>query len=677
VLYGSAMLSLFGAVMSTSHTVQDDASQQYEYCYDALQGISPDLKYPMAKTVLFADRSFTKWKWTESIVSILLRILANQAMQDVAIKRGSARRLILYIRLARILKRNLPFAERVFYGLLPALNGVLGLFGQRPRSQNIKHDVKEEPHPKMVEARVESLINEVAQARRPKPPSAYPAQVRSFQDYRDLYQIIYLPNISHHFLEDRSFAAQRVAGVNPLVIAQISQLPENFPVTEGQYQAVMGSDDSLAGALQEGRVYLADYQILETIVPGTLKAEVKKRTEDVQKYSYAPLALFAIASNTCPGRLLTPVAIQCSQAKDSPIFTPPSHTTSDEERWAWTMAKAVVQVADGNHHELISHLGRTHLWIEPIALATYRRLGTEHSLGKLLLPHFEGTFFINNAAAQLLIAPGGGVDQLLSGTLASSVQLSVKAAKGYPFAFNASMLPQTFAARGVDDQQKLPDYPYRDDALLLWHAIHDWVEAYLNIYYKHDEAVQADQLLQDWLKELIADDGGQMTEIGETMPGKQTPGIRTLNYLIDATTLIIFTCSAQHAAVNFPQASVMNFTPNMPLAGFAPEPTSLKVSQSEYFQLLPVLNQAELQMDLLYTLGSVYYTQLGQYKANEVSLEESDQTDYFTDAQVAQPLQDFQQRLQEIELIIQKRNETRPTYYDTLLPSKIPQSTNI
>lgn len=664
--------------MSNSNSNQKTVLQQYEYRYDALKGISPDLKYPMAKTVLTADQSFTKWKWTESIVSILLRILANQAMQDVAIKRGSACRLVLYIRLARILKGNLPFVERVFYRLLPLVNGILRLFGQRPpKSQNIRHDVKEEQHPEMVEERVTSLIDEVAQARQPKPPSQDPAEKRSFQKYRDLYQIIYLPNISNHFLEDRSFAAQRVAGVNPLVIERVSQLPESFPVTEAQYQAAMGKDDSLKEALQEGRVYLADYRILQEIDPGTLDTKIGRQTESVQKYNYTPLALFAIASSTCPGRLLTPIAIKCDPGKDSPIFTPPSLQASEEERWAWKMAKAVVQVADGNYHELISHLGRTHLWIEPIALATYRRLGTAHPLGKLLLPHFEGTFFINNAAARLLIAPGGGVDQLLSGTLLSSVKLSVKAAKGYPFAFNDSMLPQTFAKRGVDDPQTLPDYPYRDDALLLWHAIHDWVKAYLTIYYSDDAAVLGDVELQAWLAEMIAKDGGQMTEIGETTSADPTPKLRTLDYLVDATTLIIFTCSAQHAAVNFPQASVMNFTPNMPLAGFSPAPTSTKVSRDDYFQLLPTLNQAELQMDLLYTLGSVYYTQLGQYKVNEADVEEAAKTTYFTDAKVAKPLKDFQQRLREIELLIQERNETRPTYYDTLLPSKIPQSTNI
>lgn len=644
---------------------------QYEYRYDALKDVSPELKYPMAKEVFPADQSLTKWPWTRDLVSVVLRIIANQAMQDISVRRGSACRLITFIRLYRILENPLYQSglERIFNAINNLVRGLSNIFGNRAQSQNIKHDVKDEQHPEKVSARISAIakdIQETAESREAR-------EQTSLADYRDLFQIIYLPDISNHFLQDRAFAAQRVAGANPLVIKRISELPDHFPVTDQQFKAVMGDSESLQAALNDGRVYLADYQILEEIDAGTV--EVKDR--EIPKYRYAPLALFAIASGNCPGRLLQPIAIQCHQEAGSPIFTPPSLEADKEERLAWRMAKTVVQIADGNYHELISHLGRTHLWIEPIALGTYRRLGTEHPLGKLLLPHFEGTLFINNAAANSLIAPGGTVDKILFGTLKSSVQLSVKGAKGYPFSFNDSMLPQTFASRGVDDLQKLPDYPYRDDALLIWHAIHDWVEAYLQIYYKDDDAVLKDDTLQNWLTELRAEDGGQMTEIGESTPEEPEPKIRTLDYLINATTLIIFTCSAQHASVNFPQASLMTFVPNMPLAGFNEGPTAEKASEADYFSLLPPLSLAEQQLDLGYTLGSVYYTQLGYYKANDVDLDDINDHTYFNDLQVKQALLNFQQRLEEIELIIQDRNETRPTYYDILLPSKIPQSTNI
>jgi arachidonate 15-lipoxygenase len=82
--------------------------------------------------------------------------------------------------------------------------------------------------------------------------------------------------------------------------------------------------------------------------------------------------------------------------------------------------------------------------------------------------------------------------------------------------------------------------------------------------------------------------------------------------------------------------------------------------------LLPPLSQAETQLNMTYLLGSIYYTKLGEYEAG-----------HFADIRVVPVLKEFQDRLKQIELEIKARNEVRSTYYDALLPSKIPQSINI
>ena len=91
----------------------------------------------------------------------------------------------------------------------------------------------------------------------------------SFKAYQDLFQIIYLPSISDRFQEDRAFAAQRVAGANPLVIERVKeQLPANLTVTDRQYQAVMGQEDSLTQAIEDKRLYIADYKIFDGVKAG-------------------------------------------------------------------------------------------------------------------------------------------------------------------------------------------------------------------------------------------------------------------------------------------------------------------------------------------------------------------------------------------------------------------------
>lgn len=409
----------------------------------------------------------------------------------------------------------------------------------------------------------------------------------------------------------------------------------------------MGSD--LHSAIAEGRVYLADYAILDGALNGTFGAEPQ-----VQKYSYAPLAMFAVKAHDAPNRLLRPVAIQCGQSPaDYPVITP--STGAD----AWLMAKTIVQIADANFHEAVTHLARTHLLIEPFVIATHRQLPETHPLFKLLKPHFQGTLAINYAAHEFLVAPRGGVNDLLSSPIENSRVLAVKGlqARG----FNADMLPRRLQDRGVEDTSILPVYPYRDDGLLIWGAIHDWVEAYLNLYYHSDSDVQGDLPLQNWAQELVAFDGGRLHDFGD-----RDSKIATLAYLVDAVTMVIFTGSAQHAAVNFPQNGMMSFAPAMPTAGYEiAKAVGVGTSKQDWLNLLPPLDQAQQQINLLYLLGSVNFTNLGNYEDG-----------YFSDSKVAELLQMFQKRLQDIEEIINRRNLERPAY-DYLKPTNIPQSTNI
>jgi arachidonate 15-lipoxygenase len=471
--------------------------------------------------------------------------------------------------------------------------------------------------------------------------------VKSLNEYEKLLPQMQLPDIAKAFGQDDVFAYMQVAGYNPLMINRVTHLGENFPVTEEHYQGVMGRDDSLAAAGKEGRLYLADYKILDGAVNGTYPKE--------QKYLYAPIALFAVPRGTEPNRMLHAIAIQCGQnPSENPIVTPKS------PKYAWMFAKTVVHIADANFHEAVSHLGRTHLFVGAFVIATHRQLPANHPLNVLLRPHFAGTLAINEEAQRALIAAGGGVDRLLASSIDNSRVFAVRGIQGYRF--NSAMLPKQMEIRGVNDTELLPVYPYRDDGLLIWNAIHEWVSEYIAIYYKTDTNVQKDTYLQAWAKEVQAFDGGRIYDFGE-----ENGGIQTKAYLIDAIALIIFTASAQHAVVNFPQKDIMSYAGTIPLAGYSPASTLLKteVTEQDYLNLLPPLEQAQKQLNLLYLLGSTYYNKLGEYPQG-----------HFTDANVQTSLQKFRNHLLEIEETIHQRNVNRPSY-TFLLPSRIPQSINV
>lgn len=488
-----------------------------------------------------------------------------------------------------------------------------------------------------------------------------PGRAKDFEDIARMFVKIPGPPLTDESQTDAFFARMRVAGPNPMVIRRIDRVPENFPVTDEVFRVSMGAADSLAQAFAEHRVYLADYSGLDGLEAGTFP--------DGQKFLAAPLALFAVPPANVADRALRPVAIQCGQkpGPDNPLLGP-------SDGLAWQIGKAFVQMADGNYHEAISHLGQTHLVLEPIVVATSRQLAAAHPLSVLLLPHFEGTLNINDAAQSNLMAPAGGVDRVMAGTIAASRAVAVSAVQNYPF--NRATPIEALAARGVDDATALPGFPYRDDALLVWKAVRKWVEAYLRLYYKSDVDVAADTELQAWIGEIVSDDGGRLKDIGEG--GR----IQTLDYLVGAVAHMIFLAGPQHAAVNFPQYPVMSFAPNMPLALYKAPPTSRVIpSTSDYMDWLPPLDMIQIQLSIGYLLGSCQHTKLGTYKGTDhgslrlwaASLFSGS---YFADPRVTSALSAFQDDLAKVEDEINHRNQNRRSY-EFLLPSRIPQSINV
>jgi arachidonate 15-lipoxygenase len=160
-----------------------------------------------------------------------------------------------------------------------------------------------------------------------------------------------------------------------------------------------------------------------------------------------------------------------------------------------------------------------------------------------------------------------------------------------------------------------------------------------------------------WLSEVTSATGGRLKGV--------TPA-RTLAELVDVVALVIFTASAQHAAVNFPQFDIMSYAPAMPLAGYAPAPTiKTGATEADYMAQLPPRDQAALQMNTGHMLGSSHYTRLGHYEPG-----------YFGEPRLDELAGRFAARLDDVEHTISERNKTRRPY-PFMLPSGVPQSINI
>ena len=136
---------------------------------------------------------------------------------------------------------------------------------------------------------------------------------------------------------------------------------------------------------------------------------------------------------------------------------------------------------------MITHLMRTHLFMEPIAVATWRQLPSLHPIWKLLFPHIRGVMAINTLGRDRLIAKGGVADNTLS--IGGGGHLTLMQKYYRSMTWESYDLPNVLKERGVDDPEKLPKFYYRDDALSLWNAISEFVKEIISIYYDTDDAV--------------------------------------------------------------------------------------------------------------------------------------------------------------------------------------------
>jgi arachidonate 15-lipoxygenase len=469
------------------------------------------------------------------------------------------------------------------------------------------------------------------------------------KDYERFFPILHRPEIMRTFETDAAFAEQRLCGVNPVVLKKVEKLEDYFPnASTLQKDGNLPDNQNLAQMLKDEALYVCDYRSLSAVKGGNY--------DKGRKYLPKPVALFGWMSSGFSDRgQLVPIAIH--DAEIGRLYTP---FNCDANMWLY--AKLCVQIADGNHHEMITHLCRTHFVMEPFAIATGQHLAENHPLGILLRQHLRFMLFNNQLGRQRLINREGPVDHLLAGTLPESLKLVVDGYESWnikDFAF-----PADIQNRGMGDEKKLPHYPFRDDGQLLWDAIHKYVKEYLSIYYQTDDDLSLDSELQGWAAKLTAPDGGKLKGMQSTFTT-----LADLQALIDLITTVIFICGPLHSAVNYAQYDFMAFVPNMPLAAYSnlgQQVDKKTITEAEFMQILPPPKRASEQLSSIYILSAYRYDRLGYYD-----------DDVFQDQQAKNAAERFRQELTIIENRIDDRNTRRLMPYPYLKPSLVLNSISI
>ncbi|XP_038126929.1 polyunsaturated fatty acid lipoxygenase ALOX15B-like [Cyprinodon tularosa] len=446
--------------------------------------------------------------------------------------------------------------------------------------------------------------------------------------------------VQQHWKDDDFFGYQFLNGVNPMLIRRCTVLPDNFPVTDNM--VFPDSQFSLAEEMEKGNIFLCDYKQMDGVKASTIN--------DKQQYLMAPLVLL----HKTPDDKLMPIAIQLKQkpAEDNPIFLP-----SDSE-YDWLLAKIFVRSADFNEHQLNVHLLRTHLLAEVFAVSLLRNVPMVHPLYKLLIPHTRYTLQINSLARKTLISEEGVFTKFSAS--GGDGMITILRRSLTSVTYSSLCVPEDIAERGLKD---IPNFYYRDDGLRLWNIINRFVCGVLSHYYKSDHEVKQDSELQQWILDIF--EHGFLSHPCRGIPQK----LNTVDELIKFVTMVIFTGSAQHAAVNTGQYDYGGWMPNTPISLKLPPPTKKgEATEETMLKTLPDVNVTVQGMATMWLLSqqSSDFVPLGQYPE-----------EHFSEETPRQMIKKFQKELKELSAAIKQRNKELKVPYTYMDPEEVENSVAI
>uniref|UniRef100_A0A8C2ZFX0 Uncharacterized protein n=1 Tax=Cyclopterus lumpus TaxID=8103 RepID=A0A8C2ZFX0_CYCLU len=441
-----------------------------------------------------------------------------------------------------------------------------------------------------------------------------------FQIYRYTYIILYiifaiLPEyVSEHWKEDDFYGFQFLNGLNPKVIKRCSELPPNFPVTE----------EMVKPFLEEGSSLQEEVKIISALGDGFVCLS--------SQYNFA--LIYLCNSVLC---LSFPY-------RKNPIFLPSDSETD------WLLAKMFIKNVDSMDHEAVQHLMKTHFLAEVYTVAALRSFSGIHPLYKLLIPHFQYTLFINTDGRPTLFGPDGsslgydGLTELMRRALSETT-------------YSSLCLPEDITARGLES---IPNFYYRDDGLKLWDIINSFVKAVVEYYYPSDSEVRKDNELQEWISEIFTH--GFLGNKASGFP----ESFHTVEEVIKFITMVIFTVTVQHAAVNNGQFDYYSCVPNISLLLRKPPPTTKGQSSMEtILETLPNVGET-VNFEAMVCLLSETYSDMvpmGSYPDER-----------FQEPAPKQMIKEFQAELSNFSEAIATRNLLLKIPYSYLDPAHIENS---
>ncbi|CAH8452050.1 unnamed protein product [Schistosoma intercalatum] len=301
------------------------------------------------------------------------------------------------------------------------------------------------------------------------------------------YNITEPVSLQFWMMNDICFGAQRIRGCNPFTIQVCRTLPKSFEMVANSLKPHL-EGWTLRQMVSANRLYLLDFHIMQGLSC--------KRGREL----CAPLAIFFYTEK----RQLKPIAIQLNRnSNDGSGIILPTDPTS-----IWLQAKLWVNLADACHHMIVGRL-LTHLILESIYVSLRRNVSQSHPIYHLVAPHFRSILPVTKKLKEWTFE-NGWISRNIQLSRKGIKQLLRRAFKKWRFDVNANIYRE-LESRGVFDPNSLGNYPYREDAILVYHALEQFISSYVRLFYPGGtEQIIHDNELQSWRHEIASpmEEGG-------------------------------------------------------------------------------------------------------------------------------------------------------------------------
>lgn len=137
-------------------------------------------------------------------------------------------------------------------------------------------------------------------------------------------------------------------------------------------------------------------------------------------------------------------------------------------------------------------------------MAAIRTISTAHPVYGILDRLMYQVFAVQPIARDLLFAPGAAVDAIYGYTGRAAEKFTDSLYHGGQGRFQANYFLTDLETRGLINSTvgpELANFPFYEDALCIYNAIHEFMTSFVHSYYDSDLAVLADHELQGWAVE--------------------------------------------------------------------------------------------------------------------------------------------------------------------------------